>query len=441
MFKRFGIYYSKMNTTRIISFIVASLYAIVYDYIIREYMVSVFGYMLKFQYHPMTISELRYYIITCATPILFYKGFRYLSSIISFFCYFFVYIPFVNTLFVADYPSHLSSPYLIFFFISQCVFFATDHFQIGKHNYGNRSLISFRWFEIICGIVMLLFLFLNYEKMHMVNVFDVDQKQILYELREENNSTSSSFNSYIMGWLNHVLLPILMVSYLRMKKYFKYLLAFIAMICVFMIDMQKISFYMPFVVTFFYFALLLLKGFFLKYFHVIFFVIFMITPLSLLRLIETPLGFNLASVLIMRTQCVEGRQFASYFDFFEITAHPFTYFTHIKIVNKLTGLYPYSHSIGYEVAKGEANSNATFFLMDGMAGAGLWGCFYVALFFMFFKAFFNTIGNNYDKGLCVIVLLFSFSSLMNSSLFTSLVTGGLLLFYVIFRTVNLYPLK
>ena len=404
-------------------------------------MVSIFGYMLRFQYHTMNSSTIWWYVVTCAFPFIFYKGFKYLSSIISLFCYIFVYVPFINTLFVAGYPSSLSSQYIIFFLIAQCCFFLTDHWQLGKVNYGDKRPIPFKVFEIISAVIMLFLIMLNYDKMHMINVFDADQKQILYELRAENNSTSSSLNSYLMGWMNHVFLPILMVCYLRNKQFIKYLLAFLGMILVFMIDMQKISFFMPFVISLVYLGYSLSKRVYLNYFHIAIFLFFIIVPLVLLKYVETPLGFNIASILIMRTQCVEGRQFASYFDFFETTAHPYTYFTHINIINQLTGLYPYSHSIGYEVAKGEANSNATFFLMDGMAGAGLWGCFYVALLFIVLKAFFNTVGNNYDKGLCVITLFFSFSSLMNSSLFTSLVSGGLLLFYIIYRLVYLSSMK
>lgn len=430
-----------VKRNRLIGIIAAIIYVITYDYIVREFLVAVFGYMLKYTYHPFSQTDFFIYGVICVVPLLFYKSFNHLASLLSFFCYVLVYIPFMHTLFVAGYPPFLAWAYKSFFFITQCVFFLTDSMQLGRKIYSEKKIVSFHTFEKICVVLMLILIALNINKMHMVNIFNADEKEMLYDLRAENGSTSSAFNSYLMGWMNHILLPILMVCYMQEKKYVKLTLAFGAMIIVFMIDMQKISFLIPFVIVIFYYLYKYFTKLYLDNFHVMLLLAFAILSIYALNFLDTSLGFTIAAMLIMRTLCVEGRQFGTYFDFFELNDNPYTYYTHINIIDKVTGLYPYSHSLGYEVSYGEANSNATFFLMDGIAGGGFIGCIIIAILFIIFKAYFNTIGNNYDRAFCIIILFFAISSLMNSSLFTSLLTGGFLPFYIICRTVDLKPIE
>ena len=54
-------------------------------------------------------------------------------------------------------------------------------------------------------------------------------------------------------------------------------------------------------------------------------------------------------------------------DFFETTGQPHTYYSHINIVNALTGMYPYKDSIGRAVMDRDSNANGNFWLMDGIA--------------------------------------------------------------------------
>ena len=434
--------YNTKRTIRghtILGVALAIIYSFIYDYITRQFMFGVFSYLLKYEYHPMSTGVWLLYTIISVVPLFFYKGFVSIASIISLFCYLLVYIPFTHTLFVAGYPFEITFIYVLFFFIAQCCFFSTDLMQLGKREFGKKRVISFEVFELVCLLLMVLLIILNYQKMQLVNIFDQDEKSLLYELRAERGS-ALKINDYLMGWMNHVLLPILMVCYLKEKKYIKLGIAFVCMILVFMIDMQKISFLIPFIIVIFFCLYKYLFKIYTNYFHVLLLVPFILLPLFALKNMDTSLGFTIASLLVMRTLCVAGRQFAAYFSFFEIKDNPYTYFSHIKIINNVTGLYPYNDSLGYVVSYGEANSNATFFLMDGIAGMGFLGCIFAALLFILFKSFLNTIGNNYDKYLCVIVLLFAISSLMNSSIFTSFITGGFLLFYIVCRTVDLKAL-
>lgn len=433
--------YNVIKDKRILGVLLVSFYAIAYDYIVRGYLFPVFGYALNYEYHQMTISEYSIYVIVCAFPFVFYKGFNHIASIISLFCHIFVYLPFCHTLFVAGYPLEVTIGYLVCFFVAQCAFFMTDSWKFGKRQFLSSNQMSFQTFEKVVLFLMLLALIINFSKMHMVNIFSADESSLLYELREENRTSSFPLNDYLTNWLNHILLPILMVCYLQQKNKMKLAAAFAGMLCMFMIDMQKISFLIPFVILLFYYLYKKYPIGYLTYFHAMLILACATFPLLLMPFLSNPKIFTISAILIDRTICIEGRQLATYMNFFEITNHPYTYYTHINIINKLTGAYPYAESIGKTVSYGEGNSNATFLLMDGMAGGGIIGCVFIAAIFVILKAYFNTVENYYDKSLCIIILFFSISSLMNASLFTSLMTGGFLLFYFIFKKVNLYDLQ
>lgn len=428
-------YRGKLKIHILLNVLIAFLYTIVYDYIVRNYLFVQFGYMLNYEYHPMKGVEFALYSFLCVFPIVFYKGFRYLASIISIFSYILVYIPFLHTFFVANYPSEKVIPFITVFVIIQCVFFLTDKLQIGKKIYPTKKTISFRQFEWFTLLVMFLIIIPNFGKMHMVNFTSSEGSEMLYDLREEN-----AFNSYWGGWAKYVFLPILMVCYLKGNEYLKFILAFGGMMLIFMLDMQKITFIIPFVITILFFLYKYHQRLFINHFHIIIFLSLMILPVSMI-LADNELYDAVSSILIMRTQCVGGRQLASYFNFFEIGNHPYTYFSHVNFVNMLTGMYPYSTPLGYVISGTDTNSNANFFLMDGIAGCGLLGCVIVSMVFVVFKAILNTVGNNIDKGFCAIILVFAIANMMNVSLFTALLTGGFIVFYIVCRFVDLSVLK
>lgn len=430
-----------IKDTRILGLLLVAIYAVVYDHIIKEYLFPVFGYSLNYDYHTMTSSAFAFYVAVCTLPFIFYKGFNHVASIISLFCHVFVYIPFCHTLFVGNYSAVITTEYLMAFFMAQCAFFMTDSWKFGTKRFLSGNPISFQSFERCVLFLLLIAVAINAGKMRMVNIFNADDTSLLYDLRVENSSSSFAINDYLVSWLKHILLPTLMVCYLQQRNKLKLAIAFLGMICMFMIDMQKITFLIPFAILLFYHLYKRFPIGYLTYFHAILIIASGFFSLLVMAFANNPKVFTISAILINRTVCVEGRQLATYLNFFEVKDNPYTYYTHINIINKLTGAYPYADSIGRTVSYGEANSNATFFLMDGLAGGGLIGCIIIAFIFIILKSYFNSVGEYYDKSLCIIILFFSISALMNVSLFTSLFTGGFLLFYIIFKKVNLQDLR
>ena len=115
---------------KVVAFITAFLYAAVYDFIVRAYLFEEFGYMLRYEYHPMDTTTYFAFLFICAFPVLFFKGLKYLASVFSFFCFVLVYIPFLHTLFVAGYPFYLRIQFILLFFILQVLFFKTDSISL-----------------------------------------------------------------------------------------------------------------------------------------------------------------------------------------------------------------------------------------------------------------------------------------------------------------------
>ena len=419
---------------KVVAFITAFLYAAVYDFIVRAYLFEEFGYMLRYEYHPMDTTTYFAFLFICAFPVLFFKGLKYLASVFSFFCFVLVYIPFLHTLFVAGYPFYLRIQFILLFFILQVLFFKTD--SISLRLLKPTNLIKYSTFEKIVYLLLFIVLLLSYNKMHFVNIFSIDDASLLYDYREQNQNSTEILVSYLTQWLNNILLPIILIGALQKKSLIKVLLSFLGMLLVFAIDMQKISFVMPFVITLCFYLYRLFSDRFVRYFHIGFMGILMIIP-TMIIMIPNKILSSIGFLLIMRTQCIEGKQFAAYFDFFELHNNPYTYYTHINIINKLTGAYPYQESLGYTVAYGEGNSNATFFLMDGIAACGYWGCIIAAIIFILIKSCFNVMTDKYDRGLLCILLLFPLANLVNVSIFTSLLSGGIILLYIVAMKINL----
>lgn len=418
-------------------------YAAFYDYIYRDFICEVFAYTGTKTYIPMSFSHYVLYLVQAVLPIVFFKGVKNIASLMSFFTYFFVYIPFVNNLNVAGYPTNLSVPYSIVFLIFMCLFFVTDYIYMLKAPFkrGIKQRIGFPVFELLSLGMLLVVAAANIRNIHFVNI--ITQSEVMYEMREANRETGpGGLILYLSYWLKYAILPCLMVIYLKKKQHFRYAISFAAIILMFMIDMQKITFLMPFVITAVYFFYNKHKETFSKYFHLLITACFIVFPFIFNLMKGNRLMLEIGCVLINRTQCIEGIELGTYLRFFgDGTRNPFTHYTHISPIRKLFGGYPYQFSLGRAVTGGGANANGTFWLMDGVAADGVMGVVIISLIFIVFKAIFNSIGCRYDLNLCTIILLFALVALLNVSLFTALLSCGMLVFYFMFAFVKMPELE
>ena len=129
---------------RFFNFILAAIYAVIYDYVYCNYMYGVWETYVDGSYSPMNTYNYIFFILIAAFPFVFYEGLRHIASAFSLFVYVLVYIPFVESLFVNGYPDNIRISYSFLFFVIICAFFLTDHiYTLKKLFKRKRKLISF----------------------------------------------------------------------------------------------------------------------------------------------------------------------------------------------------------------------------------------------------------------------------------------------------------
>lgn len=415
-----------LSTNPISNFIVAIIYSLVYDYMYSNHIITVWGYAVNRPFQPLSSSDLFLYLLLASIPFVFYKGLKHFASAFSLFVYIFIYIPFTYSLFVHGFPDGLRYSYLLFFFIIMIVFFKTDRLSIfKKFIVHRRKTLPFKVIPVITVFLLVVLVTINRSQLHFVNFFE--DSQSMYEFREDANIKLI----YVLCWLRSALLPLLMLYYLCKSQWFKYGFTFLGFVLLFMLDQQKMTIIFPVAITAIFIAIKYYNAKVSSKFHLFLFLIFIIIPLFIVKYDSNPLSLVFSLIFIYRIQCMAGIQFQKYLDFFVIQDHPFTYYTHIGVVNRITGLYPYDMSIGEVINAGDGNSNATFFLMDGVAAAGLIGCIIVGILFLIVKSILNSLSSVYKVPLLTALFLFPLQSLMNVSLFTALVSHGIIVLFLI----------
>ena len=134
-------------------------------------------------------------------------------------------------------------------------------------------------------------------------------------------------------------------------------------------------------------------------------------------------------VILMRTLSLNGLVTAQYFDFFQ--KNPFTYFSHIKGVSWILP-YPYKYVIGQEIGQAYAgttglNATAHFWATDGIGGLGLPGVLLISVFCALVFWLLDSVAKRHDARFVALVISYAAYNIANISIFTSLLSGGLML--------------
>tara|TARA_Y100000994_G_scaffold212118_1_gene186781 strand:- start:48 stop:548 length:501 start_codon:yes stop_codon:yes gene_type:complete len=152
------------------------------------------------------------------------------------------------------------------------------------------------------------------------------------------------------------------------------------------------------------------------------------------------LFFFPSSFLIFRTIFTGGWQSIVYYEFFSIPHNEITYLSQTKFFN-LFSEYEYfdllGRTIGYYVFE-DANLslNSNFLISDGLAsfwfvGIIVFGIFYSLIFYLI-----DCVSFDIPNSIVISCMVFSIISLSNTSIFTTLLSGGLFLLILIFSSVN-----
>lgn len=417
---------------KLINILVAIFYAIFYDFICRHFVEFYFHYAYNTDYTALSPNVYVEYVLCSIFPLLLYKGARNIASFLSIFVYILVYVPFVYTLFT--HYNGTAYNYLIVFIISMLSFFVTDDVYMWKSIACGKKKMNYTKFKNISFVLLLIILLFNIPSVKFINF--VDSSADLYESRSLIDY--DIVTTYLLGWLKYVCLPIIAVVSLTNKHKVDLLLAVFGFIIIYMLDLLKMTLIMPFaIIGFFYLFHNTNITHFSNRFFIIISACIIAFSLILYSLSNTLVGFSLSALFSMRTVCIEGKQLDIYLDFFYNHHNPFSNYGHINIVNAIFDNYPYKQSLGYTVSYGKGNSNATFLLMDGMAALGEVGVLIATSCFIFVKSVLNSFSYFYKLPLLSVVLLFMVVNITNISLFTSLLTGGIIVLVIVLRFVDI----
>lgn len=417
---------------KFLNIVIALAYVYFYDFIYCNYVCALFHET----YIPLDVNDYILLGVTGSFPIFFYKGLKEIASVFSIFTYILAFIPFNETLAVGGFGSAYLD-YRILFIVSMCIFFTTDSFSIKSNLFARKSKWSFLQFRRFVYLILVVVVLLNITNLHLTNF--MNSRDVLYDLRANLKVVGGTPVVYLIYWLKNALLPILLVCALQRKEYLHVLFAFLGCLCMYMIDQQKITFLAPFAILMLFLLYKLNNIMLRNYYHIIIMLTLIIVPfLCFFYKDISDTAYEIAAILIYRTQCIEGQELNTYLNFFgHDGTHPYTYYSHIGIINALTGMYPYGNmALGHAVTEGGSNANGMFWLMDGIAAGGFYGCAFIGIVFVFVKSFFNGIKQKCDVELFAVISLFAMSMTMNVSLFTALLSCGLLLFYFLFLYVD-----
>lgn len=360
-------------------------------------------------------------------PIFFYRGSQLISSFISIFIFLMLYIPIIFTLILNEDAETIgvSIVYIqITFMIGMIILFFADRISLKekkiKCNYDVLSIVLY------ITIISILYVLFNYRANLSFSGYDD-----VYEHRFANVSLGKDiFTSYLTSWLSNFMIPICLAYGVVSKNKMYFIVGVFGCLSIYMSTAGKSVMTFPFIIYGIY--VLLTKNY--KAYTILALTLVLIMGVSLL------FDFNNASSLLwMRTIGIGGLLTIKYYCFF--SSHPLTYYTHINIINFITNANPYgTESIGQVVGSyywsQETNANANFWAADGLAAVGLFGVILSSVFAGLIFTVYNKITkwcNHKFVFMCFIPYLFQ---LLNTSLFSSLLTGGGFLLMLFFLTVD-----
>ncbi|RDI12183.1 hypothetical protein DEU42_104117 [Flavobacterium sp. AG291] len=354
--------------------------------------------------------------ILVLVPLFFYSGINFISSFISIFIYYILYIPILFTLFL-NMPFSVPDVVRveILFCISMSLLFCADKIKFSTYLILPSRINVYKLVYILTILCTVYMLFVYRNSLRLVSFADV------YDLRSSNDELGGNFfTAYLSSWLSNAFIPLTFVYGLFASKRLYVWVATFACLVIYMATAGKSVILFP---LFMYGLYQILKRVNL---NGSFFAIGAALIGIMLFTLLIDLNVFIGAVFWMRTLGNGGLLANYYYQFF--SENPTTYYSHINFVNAITHSYPYGdvplgRVIGLEYW-GETNSNASFWATDGIAAMGEIGILFSSVILFFIFIFFNRVSKGYNKVFLILVLVPFINSLLNMSLFTSMLTGG-----------------
>ena len=421
--------------TDYVSLVTAILYVFIFRFIYTDYLVPLWGY---FGYYNNNSDGIR--IITsnifAVLPILCYSNKKVISNLISILIYILVYLPTIIMIQYYFVDFQLAIKYQLVFLLGMTLFFLSD-IDSGKVVILKKNYIPIK-FYLWVGIIMLLFVVIYYgSSLRLVSFSKI------YELRVDNYGAKLSrfpLIGYFILWISNFFRPLFLSIGLVYKKKEFVLIGVLMAILIYMATATKGTLFSPLFAFGLYWCLKYI-GFKYLFPLIVFFFLLVVSLFKLTEHSESSISsvfFVISAILLMRSLGISALLNTVYIDFFE-TTKLHTYYTHINVVNSIFGGYPFGEDAlgkavwgGYsgENADDAMNANANFLATDGVAAMGIWGVLLVSILFYFLLKYLNKVSKGHNTDFVFILCLGSILSLLNVSIFTTLLSCGLILIII-----------
>jgi len=401
------------------------IYSLIYQFIHINFLYDIFWYAGYMSEGFSTVSFIQT-LIFISVPLLVKKDLNnvFFLEILYTIFYLLLYIPIMIT-----FLNHYETEWKIF--INQLPFLLgfVIMFKIAGLRKMNIKKLNLKPPKIGILIAFTLFiiavLFIEFRSTYSFVSFED-----VYSQREKG-ADSSLVSGYFTLWLTYFIGPVLVAMGLIQKNKRILIFGTLSIIFVYGINASKIALFIPFLIMFLYYIKQKGKDVFQA-------ITAVFSSVCLIAYWLPSQYFMISAVILMRTFGISGLLTYQYNEFFK--ANPFTYYSHINIVNFITGNYPYDQDLGFVVSsyffESDNNANANFLATDGIASFGVIGVIIISIIFGIYMLYTKSLIDK-KSSLFVGLVFISFSFIiLNVGLFTSLLSGGFL-----FLNIYLYLYK
>ena len=421
--------------------VVSILYSIsfIWGYIVWIY--PTWDY-LGYSYNEIYTNDYSYLciiVVICTIPTLWMPTMLSRPSMIVYWMlYLMTFIPMIIGVSLSN---HFTTNEIFRFnFFALLSFFITGvGYHIKLYNF-RASLLNRRIFWNYFSIITLIFfgytIFIFRNSLTFVGIFASNSSD-LYEFRFSGRDIEVQYPlvGYAILWLSGAFFPFILAIGIVNNKKIMILISIIGQIILYMTMANKAFILSIFFMGIVYYFMKKTKNFgatlsmFLCFFTFLFTFSqeYFIDDLKLIF-------FPFTSLFLIRTIGVSSLTSSLYYDFFK--NHPYTYYSHVSIFNKFI-TYPYKDEmIGVVIGEhytsiSRYNVNANMYITDGLVALGLIGMPIVGVACCIIFYFIDSVSKNHNILFTSLLLSYAGLNMMNVSLFTSIISGGLF-FTVIF---------
>lgn len=424
---------------RLIISVIIYVFCLNYAYI--NYLIPTWGYMGYFENNIISIPLSIYKYFLIIFPSLFIsKTTTRISQFFFIMLYLIIYIPTIIILtrsWIGDLSNYFQFTLSYFFAFIIMLFFT--RIKLMKISLFKIKISRVIKFIFLVSIFLLLYIILTrYDSLEIV---DFTNSEEVYSLRE-GKVEASSFDGYIILILSSMILPILLSYSIYRKRYLYMTVGFLGFLILFSIGANKSYLFVPFFILIgYYIATIEPKK--INFRIVSFFSILTVVLTFLIvngnEMIQLIFFFP-AAFFIFRTIFTSGWQSLVYYDFFNISSNDLTYLSQTKFFN-IFSEYPYfdllGKTLGYYVFKDPNLSlNANFLISDGLASFWFMGIIIISILYSVIFYILDCTTFKFPLPFVVGCTFFSIISISNTSIFTTLLSGGLFLIFLVFLITN-----